>query len=184
MNIRVIAGKYGSRTLACPPGNRTHPMGERIRNAIFNSLGSSLEGAHVLDAFAGTGAVGIEALSRGAASATFIESDRTAQRVLQENLGSLGVGNAAQIIATTVSNWLETTSGAFDIIFADPPYDNTQVATVTCLAARLASNGMFVLSWPAQQDAPIIDGFTCVSEKKYADAKIAMYRVKPTEKSG
>lgn len=184
MNIRVIAGKFGGRTLACPPGNRTHPMGERIRNAIFNSLGTSLEGARVLDAFAGTGAVGIEALSRGAASTTFVESDRVAQRVLSENLDSLRVRNTAQVIATTVSNWLDTTSGTYDIIFADPPYHDTQAATVIRLATRLAPNGMFVLSWPAQQDAPIIDGLTCISEKIYADAKIAMYRAEPTEKRG
>ncbi len=182
MNIRVIAGKYGGRTLACPPGSRTHPMGERIRNAIFNSLGSSLEGAHVLDAFAGTGAVGIEALSRGAVSATFVESDRVAQRVLRENLSSLRVGNVAQVIATTVSNWLETTSGIYDIIFADPPYHDTQVATIIRLSARLAPGGVFILSWPAQQEAPIFDGLERISEKVYADAKIAMYGAESSEK--
>jgi len=184
MNIRVIAGKFGGRTLACPPGNRTHPMGERIRNAIFNSLGSSLEGAHVLDAFAGTGSVGIEALSRGAVSATFIESDRVAQRVLSENLDSLRVRNTAQVIATTVSNWLDTTSSTYDIIFADPPYHDTQAAAVARLATRLAPGGVFILSWPAQQDTPIFDGLERISEKVYADAKIAVYQAEPTEKRG
>lgn len=180
MNIRVIAGLYGGRTLVCPPGDRTHPMGERIRNAIFNSLGSSVQGVTVLDAFAGTGSVGIEALSRGASSATFIESDRIAQKVLRENITSLRIDNA-QVIATTVSNWLETSSGEYDIIFADPPYHDTQGTTVARLAARLAPDGVFVLSWPAQKDAPIIDGLTCLSEKIYADAKIAMYRITPVE---
>lgn len=175
MNIRVIAGTYGGRILVCPPGNRTHPMGERIRNAIFNSLGSTVDGTYVLDAFAGTGAIGIEALSRGATVATFIENDRVAQRVLRQNLDSLRVGDTAQIIATTVSNWLETTSDTYDVVFADPPYNDTQEEAVTRLSTRLRQNGVFVLSWPAKKETPIINGLTCVSEKIYADAKIVMY---------
>lgn len=178
MNIRVIAGKYGGRTLVCPAGDRTHPMGERIRNAIFNSLGTSIHGARVLDAFAGTGAIGIEALSRGAVSATFVESDQIAQRVLRENLSSLKLNNA-ELIATTVSNWLETTSGAYDIIFVDPPYHDTQVATVARLTSRLVKNGVFILSWPVQKETPVFDDLTCVSEKIYADAKIVMYHTTP-----
>ena len=84
MRIRIIAGRYGGRFIQAPPGNTTHPMGERVRSAMFNSLGEIVEGARVLDAFAGSGAVGLEALSRGAASVTFVERDRVAQRVLTE----------------------------------------------------------------------------------------------------
>ena len=86
-SIRVIAGRFGGRLLDAPKENstRTKPMGERIRNAMFNSIGNEINGAQVLDAFAGTGAVGLEALSRGAAHVTFIERDKIAQKILSKN---------------------------------------------------------------------------------------------------
>ena len=80
MNVRIISGKYGGRIIKAPDTARTHPMGERIRNALFNSIGSEVDDAKVLDVFAGTGAVGLEALSRGARSVTFVEKDRVAQK--------------------------------------------------------------------------------------------------------
>ena len=91
-SIRVIAGRFGGRLLDAPKGNnkQTKPMGERIRNAMFNSLGNEVVGARVLDAFAGTGAIGLEALSRGAAHVTFIERDKIAQKILSNNVSSLG----------------------------------------------------------------------------------------------
>lgn len=82
MNVRIISGKYGGRRIDAPDTTRTHPMSERIRNALFNSISSEINGATVLDAFAGTGAIGLEALSRGARRVTFIEKDRVAQKVL------------------------------------------------------------------------------------------------------
>ncbi len=90
MNVRIISGIYGGRTIKAPDNSKTHPMGERVRNAMFNSLGSEVHGARVLDVFAGTGAIGFEALSRGAASVDFIERDRMACQVLRENYSSLG----------------------------------------------------------------------------------------------
>ena len=94
-SIRVIAGRFGGRLLDAPKDNntRTKPMGERIRNAMFNSIGNEINGAQILDAFAGTGAVGLEALSRGAARVTFIERDKIAQKILSNNVSSLGVQN-------------------------------------------------------------------------------------------
>ncbi len=146
MNIRVIGGQYGGRRLVTPNGQKTHPMGERIRNAIFNSLSGSLVGAQVLDAFAGTGALGIEALSRGAAQALFIEKDRVAQECIGQNMGSLGIQNAS-LVRATVRKWLDTTHGLlFDIIFADPPYHDTQRATVEALLQLVAPGGTLVLS--------------------------------------
>ena len=82
MNIRIIAGYYGGLKIAAPNNRRTHPMSERIRNALFNSLAGEIADAEVLDVFAGTGAIGLEAISRGAKSATFVDKDRTAQRYM------------------------------------------------------------------------------------------------------
>ncbi len=175
MNIRVIAGRYGGRTLVCPPGDRTHPMGERIRNAVFNSLGHDIEDAVILDAFAGTGAVGIEALSRGARKVIFIESDRVATAVLRENIASLRLEDQAKVIATTVSNWLDTTEGSYEVIFADPPYRSPQTATIVRLAERVEVGGLLVLSWPAKEALPELSGASLRSDKNYADARILIY---------
>ena len=109
MNIRVISGRYGSRKLDAPDGATTHPMSERIRNALFNSLGADIVGTTVLDAFAGSGAVGIEALSRGAAYATFIERDRIAHKIIAKNLETLGIDDA-KLIHTTVASWDQTSN--------------------------------------------------------------------------
>ena len=97
--IRVIAGKYGGRKIDAPDfsNSRTKPMGERIRNAMFNRIGEEIRGARVLDAFAGTGSVGLEALSRGASFVTFVERDKIAQKILQKNVLSLGAENESEL---------------------------------------------------------------------------------------
>lgn len=176
MNVRVIGGVYGGRKLDTPPGRTTHPMGERIRNAVFNSLGASVEGATVLDAFAGTGAVGIEALSRGAASCVFIERDNIAQKCIANNLTNLGI-TQAQLVKTTVHNWLNSGQhGPFDLICADPPYHDPQASAVTELARLLAPGGTLVVSWPIKLEVPQFSGLTGVFDREYAGARIMMYK--------
>jgi len=177
-SIRIISGRFGGRKIEAPHANnrRIHPMGERIRNALFNSLGATIPGAHVLDAFAGTGAVGLEALSRGASSATFIEKDRVAQSILQSNIDTLGVNEAAKLIKTSVSKWNETYDGGmFDIVFADPPYFDTQGATVAKLAEHVRPGGQMIVSWPEKDPSPAIDSLVFVDERVYAGAKILFY---------
>src|SRR5688572_29309696 len=98
MNVRLISGKFGGRKIQAPDNSRTHPMSERVRNALFNSIGSEVQAAKVLDVFAGTGAVGLEALSRGANSVVFVEKDRLAQKTLTQNIQLLGVENTTEII--------------------------------------------------------------------------------------
>lgn len=176
MNIRVVGGMYGGRTLDAPSGRTTHPMGERIRNALFNSLGGEVVGARILDAFAGTGAIGIEALSRGAASAIFVEKDKIAQKCLVNNIQALQI-EQGQLIKTTVNNWLETYNGElFDIIFADPPYHDTQLGVIAKLSTMLKPEGTLVLSWPEQQPAPLLPGLAVTFERAYAGARIVMYK--------
>lgn len=177
MSIRVIGGQYGGRKLDTPAGDRTHPMGERIRNALFNSIGSDIEGKTILDAFAGTGAVGIEALSRGAAHATFVEKDKIAQNCIHNNLMALGITNA-QLIKAFVNTWLNAYTGdGFDIIFADPPYYDTQLATINKLASALRPGGLLVVSWPEQKPAPELTGeFDVEFNRVYAGARILMFR--------
>lgn len=123
MTVRIIGGELGGRRLAAPSGRGTRPTRAAVREAWFNALGSDLPGASVLDLFAGTGALGIEALSRGAASAEFVESDSRAYRALRRNLASLGLARRARSRRADVFRVLaDVTDHAFDIALADPPY--------------------------------------------------------------
>lgn len=120
--MRVVAGELGGRRLISPEGTATRPTTDRVREAIFNSLGSAglIEGAIVADLFAGSGAVGIEALSRGAERCTFVERDRGALRALDENLDALDLRNRSKVLASDAVAILPTIDA--DIVFADPPY--------------------------------------------------------------
>ncbi len=142
--MRVIAGGLGGRRLRAPRGLATRPTSDRVREALFSALGH-VTSARVLDLYAGTGALGIEALSRGAAHATFVESARPALAALRENLAALGLAGAARVVAQPVAGaasriggggWL---AGPFDLVFADPPY--AAVAEVPAAVAALAAAG-------------------------------------------
>ncbi len=121
--MRVVSGELGGRKLVSPEGTSTRPTTDRVREAVFNALGSAgvLEGALVADLFAGTGAVGIEAISRGAAHCTFVERDRTALRALEENIDTLDLGERSRILRSDAMQAAVTLD--VDIVFADPPYD-------------------------------------------------------------
>jgi 16S rRNA (guanine966-N2)-methyltransferase len=125
--MRVVAGIARGRRLVAPKGDATRPTSDFVREAVFNSLGShtDLEGSRVLDLFAGTGALGIEALSRGAAHADFVETDRRAVEVIHANVETTGFGAQASVHAADALTWLRRQAGgvvAYDIAFLDPPY--------------------------------------------------------------
>lgn len=121
--MRVIAGEFGGRTLESPAGDSTRPTTEKVRQAVFNSLGSSgeIDGAAVADLFAGSGALGIEAISRGAASCVFVERDRNALRALDANIAKLALADRARVVRSDVLAWVPSMRGV-DIAFVDPPY--------------------------------------------------------------
>jgi 16S rRNA (guanine966-N2)-methyltransferase len=177
MNIRIIAGIFGGRTIKAPEGKVTHPMSDRVRGSLFNIIGDEIDGAEVLDIFAGTGAIGLEALSRGAKNATFVERDRMASRILSENIETLkvsGITNTTQIGAST---WIDKNQDKiYDIIFADPPYNNLQLSTVSRLGGLLKSNGLMVLSYPGSGEVPTVDGVVVVDNRSYGTAALAFYR--------
>jgi 16S rRNA (guanine966-N2)-methyltransferase len=124
--MRVVAGTARGRPLVAPPGDRTRPTSDRVREAVFNALWSrgALDGATVVDLFAGSGALGVEALSRGAAHATFVDDDREARRAVQRNLEACGLGERATIASGRVERWLAALPAGtrFDLAFCDPPY--------------------------------------------------------------
>ena len=178
MNLRIIAGKFGSRKIEAPIGRRTHPMGDRVRSAMFNSLGDNLVGADVLDAFAGSGSLGLEALSRGARHATFVERDRLAQNIIANNIASLGVQEETELIRASVSSWIDTRQGGlYDVIFADPPYHDMQLSTVSKLFGLLKPNGLMVLSHTGRGERPDLQNeIVVVDNRSYGNAHLTFFR--------
>ena len=120
--LRVIGGKAKGRRLKMVPGEGTRPIGDRVKESLFNIVGPLVEGASVLDAFAGTGSVGIEALSRGAARAVFLDTSAQAVRTIRENLASLGFERGWDVLRVDAFRFLESRmAGPFDLIFIAPP---------------------------------------------------------------
>jgi 16S rRNA (guanine966-N2)-methyltransferase len=123
---RIIAGAHGGRRLAAPPGAQTRPTSDRVREAYFSALGTMIDltGARFADLYAGSGAVGLEALSRGASYALLVEADAKASRAIRDNIVTLRVGNSARLVTGKVAQVLAgpPEGGPFDVVFADPPY--------------------------------------------------------------
>ena len=125
--MRVVAGSAGGRRLRAPAGRKVRPTTDMVREAVFSSLASlnAVEGKRVVDLFAGTGALGIEALSRGASSAVFVEADPTAIAVIRANLADTGLARGATVVRSDAIRWVRdaaASGGRFDLVFADPPY--------------------------------------------------------------
>ena len=145
--MRIIAGSLRSRTLQAPAGLTTRPTSDRLRETLFNVLAPRIQGATFLDLYAGSGAVGMEALSRGAASVVFVERAPAALAVLRGNLEKLGLKAGFQIHSGSVSGFLRKQSGVFNLIFLDPPYHAAQEYAATlggAAAGLLAADGLVI----------------------------------------
>ena len=167
--MRVVAGELGGRKIVSPDGTSTRPTTDRVREAIFNSLGSSgvLDGALVADLFAGTGAVGIEALSRCAERCVFVERDRAALRVLEENIDALGLRDRSKVIT---SDAMATASAIdCDIVLADPPYGFDAWAELL----RVVRADLVIAESGRSIDCP--DGWKITREKKYGRTMVTFF---------
>ena len=173
--MRVIAGKLGGQKFQSPQSDQTHPMSEKIRGAIFNALGD-IEGLSVLDVFAGSGALSIEAISRGAVSAVAIDSDRKALDSIKTNITRLEIDEQIQVVGGSVSTWLNNNDQEFDIVMMDPPYDNVDVSLIEQIAHRAKSTGIVIVSLPINVTLELADSFELLSSKTYGSAKLVFYR--------
>lgn len=169
--IQITSGKLRGRSIGSPNLKTTHPMGAREKLALFNMIADYLPGANVLDAYAGSGALGIEALSRGANYAMFVEKNARAAAMIHKNLTELGLLECAGVSEWDAKNFLPAEN--FDVIIADPPYDNFELSGIESLARFLKEGGMFVLSHPG--DAPEISGLKLLKTRRYAAAQISIY---------
>lgn len=120
--MRIIAGKFRSRRIIAPEGYDVRPTSDRLRETLFNVLAPRIEGARFLDLYAGTGAVGIEAISRSASEVVFVESEMRSLRAIRENLKELGIEGAAEVVQEDAPRALRRMQGEFDVVFLDPPY--------------------------------------------------------------
>ena len=173
-NVKITSGLFRGRELKAPQNGITHPMGSREKLALFNSLSDKIEGKIILDVFAGTGALGLEALSRGAAHVTFIEADKKAAEILKQNSILLGVYEQVRVYNTKVEK-IDFDS-PFDIVIADPPYEYFHDLPLSVLD-RLAQTASeyFVLSHPSDFDPHAINA-KLLSTKAYAGSRITIFK--------
>ena len=177
--MRIVGGKYRSRILAEFSGNDVRPTSDRAKEALFNILAFKTQGARVLDLFAGSGSLGLEAISRGANEAVFNDVAKTSVAIIKKNLQTLNVSTAqAQVYNYDYATGLEVVKGTFDIIFIDPPYRLDYGTTALQKIAQrglLSENGIAVY----ERDIPFegeIDGLEKYDERKYGKAYLTFFR--------
>lgn len=197
--MRITGGEFGGRNLKVPKTDAIRPTQDRVREALFNIIQFEIVGADFLDLFAGSGAVGLEALSRGAKSVTFVERERRHLAVLNENIGSLGAGrveversvsarpsstlNDTTVIAADVYRWIATYSGpGFSIGFADPPYalgeEKGYASVLATLAERgvIRADGLFIAEMTAVQKAEETPGWELIRDRTYGKTRLCIWR--------
>jgi 16S rRNA (guanine966-N2)-methyltransferase len=158
--LRIIAGRHRGRRLRFPAGVEIRPTPDRVRETLFNWLQPRMDQARVLDLFAGSGALGLEALSRGAAQVTFVEKDRRAAAAIMDVTREWQEANA-RVVCESAIKWLEAPSSEppFDIVFLDPPYDSELLAqSAAALAGRLAPDARVYLERRAREPLPVLPG--------------------------
>ena len=192
--IRIVAGALGGRRLRTPVGLQTRPTAERVRQALFNILGEIESGCTVWDLYAGSGALGIEALSRGAGQAVFVDSDPAACRVLRQNLATLGLSSRARVVEAALVRFLGGKSfpaEPADLIFADPPYASGELPRLLdWLSAHavecLTRNGRVVIETDLRNVGDFEVGaqrgvLICTDCRRYGDTVLLFWDVAPHE---
>lgn len=184
--MRVIAGTYKGRRLKAPTWEGLRPTSDKLRETLFNVLAARIEGARVLDGFAGTGALGIEALSRGAFEVTFIEHDRLAQALIADNLANCGIERGYTVVGTRVARGFEALRSApsfvpFDIVLLDPPYDAQPHEILAGAASLVVPGGMVALEHARTREVPARAGrLALVRHVRSGDSSLSLYEMATT----
>jgi 16S rRNA (guanine(966)-N(2))-methyltransferase RsmD len=180
--MRIIGGQFKGRKINFPDKKGVRPTKDRIREAVFNVIAGKVPGAKVLDLFAGSGSYGLEALSRGADTAIFVDKDRQCCNVINENLVSLGLERNNYIECDTVSRFIEKKNGKdfkFDLIFADPPYDKGLLKKALIMIYQydiLNPSGLLITEHGMCESLPDVKGnFSLFKQKTYKDIKISYF---------
>jgi len=175
--MRVIAGELKGQQFQAPHGHKTHPMSDKMRGALFNILGD-IEGLTFLDAFAGSGGLSFEAVSRGAASVVALEKEGAAQTTIDRNIKDLHLHKAVHLSRANAAGWsIHNMESEYDILLLDPPYDDLQLNLLQRLINRhIKPGGLAVLSYPGKENAPEFEGVKIVEDKNYGDGQLIFYR--------
>ena len=182
--MRIAGGEWKGRNLKVPSGDAVRPTQDRVREALFSMLQFELQGANVLDLFAGSGAVGLEALSRGASRATFVELAPRHLACLQANIATVKAEARCTAVKADVYAWLNTAAGGFDVAYADPPYELGAAQGYARVLALLAERnvvkegGLFIAEMKAHQDPDDSPLWDLVRDRVYGQTRIAVYRRK------
>ena len=172
--MRVIAGSARGVPLGAPRDRGTRPITDRVKETLFAILGDRVPDARVLDLYAGSGAIGIEALSRGAASADFVERARPALMALRENLERTRLGGHARVHATDVERFADAAEGTWNLVVADPPYDDARaiVAPLRDVASWLAPGGTLVLKHFWRDPPPEIERMRVSRQRRFGETML------------
>ena len=178
--MRVIAGSVGGRELRVPPGRTTRPTSERLRESLFAMLDAAeVEMTETLDLYAGSGALGIEALSRGAERCTFVEEDSRACETARENLSRLDLEDRGQVLRAHVGRWRAPADHACTLVLADPPYDDAAAWTAIehSVACALAEGAVLVVEHAARREPPAaLAGLPLWRDRRQGAGAVAIYR--------
>ncbi len=179
LDLRIIAGEAKGRKLRTLKGNETRPTSDRVREALFSSLGVRVVDANVLDLYAGSGALGIEALSRGASKATFVESSTEAAEVIRKNLTETRLGEESAVLNLAVEHFLDSQPvRTFDLVFLDPPYSLGMPLDPLRLlrSGHLSEDALIVVEVSSRIDVQVPPGYHIVSEKRYGDTTLVFMK--------
>jgi 16S rRNA (guanine966-N2)-methyltransferase len=175
--VRIIAGERKGHTIFAPRGRETRPTSDRVRENVFNIVAPWVEGARVLDLYAGSGAMGLEALSRGAEAVVFVEADPEAVRAIERNLDKLRLTGARLVRADATTGLAQETAAGrkYDLVLADPPYAMTDYDTLARYLPRvLAEDGLLVLESAARTE-PQLEGLAIRTTRKYGSTRVTIF---------
>jgi 16S rRNA (guanine966-N2)-methyltransferase len=179
--MRVIAGSARGMPLTAPKDRGTRPITDRVKETLFAILGDRVPDARVLDLYAGSGAIGIEALSRGAESVDFVERGRPALAALRANLVRTRLGAAARVHATDVERFLQGEPGPWSLVIADPPYEaRAIVAPLRAVADRLEPGGVLVLKHFWRTEPPAVPGLATVRQRRFGETMLTFMEAEAT----
>jgi len=176
--MRIIGGRASGQLIKFPRGKNIRPITDRAKEAIFNILGEKVKKSTVLDLYAGSGSLGIEALSRGAKKVIFVDKNIKAAKTIRENLRKTNFSSQANVKKEKVENFLRKNKGKFDLIFVDPPWSEINLAIFEFLPSFLKKDGLIIFRYPQKEELKNLMNFIIIDQRKYGDSKVIFLKKK------
>ncbi len=173
--MRIVGGEFKGRSIKAPDSSLTRPVTDKTKEAVFNMLGD-ISDLTVLDAYSGSGALALEAISRGASSAVAIDNSKEAIRIINDNVAVLDVSEKIEVVNKDVAEWLEDNQASFDLVFADPPFSDANDAVLKELMSR--ADRLFILKHARRKQPLEVDNLELVRSRKYGESMISIYKIK------